>query len=378
MKDYNIIVIGCGAMGSSVAYHAAKGGMKALVIEQFSLNHEKGSSHGKTRMFRTVYPEGYFYVPMVKRAMGLWRKLEKESGMNLIMKTGYVVIGRPSGGLVRDAVACAKREGLTYRVLGSKEARERFPAFSLSDDEVAVYDPNAGIMFPEECIRANVMVARRLGAEFRFNERVLGWKEHSGRISVITEKGEYTAKKLVIAAGSWNAKLARSLPISPRRVAVFWFKDDSDNHIFSSGKMVPFIWETGPKSNFYGIPNLEGSGDGLKLGIHSGGPRAHGGLHSSTAELKRKELRNLIRLAKNRLSPRSERPSKSSTCIYTYTPDKNFIIDFYPGRRDVVVLSPCSGHGFKFSSVIGEITIKMLNGKAVPYMMKKFSMSRFR
>ena len=372
-KTYDLVVVGCGAMGSSVAYHAASSGMKTAVIEQFGLNHKNGSSHGKTRIFRIVYSEGSEYVPMLRRALALWKRLEKASGKRLIIRTGFIVIGKKSGPMVKGAIDSARAEGLAYSVLNSREIISRFPEFKALDDEIGVYDPNGGVLFPERCISANVKLAKAHGAKFYFGETVREWKEDGNAILVRTDKGEYRTKKLVLAAGSWTKKLENGmrLPLDPYRVAVFWFKNGG--RAFSPKSLVPFVWELDSRNSFYGVPGVESNE--LKMGIHRSSYRRK--IDDRPKDVEKRDLGYLREMLKDRMPDVRGSPSEKSTCIYTNTPDKDFIIDFYPGSKNVVVLSPCSGHGFKFSSVIGEISVNMLNGKKIPYDMKFFAISRF-
>ncbi|EET90245.1 MAG: N-methyl-L-tryptophan oxidase [Candidatus Micrarchaeales archaeon] len=373
-KIYDLVVVGCGAMGSSVAYHAASSGMKTAVIEQFGLNHKNGSSHGRSRIFRIAYSEGQKYVPMLRRALTLWKRLEKASEKRLITRTGFIVIGKKGGFMVKGAIDCARAEGLDYSVLNSKDIMSRFPEFRPADDEIGIYDPNGGVLFPERCISANVKLAKAHGAKFYFRETVQGWREKGNVILVHTDKGEYSTKKLVLAAGSWTKKLENGmqLPLDPHKVGVFWFKNNV-GLTQSPKNLVPFVWELDSSNSFYGVPEI--GGKGLKMGIHRSGYRRK--IDDKPKDVESRDLRYLHKMLKGRMPGVRGAPSEKSTCIYTDTPDKDFIIDFYPGRKNVVVLSPCSGHGFKFSSVIGEIAVNMLNGKKIPYDMKFFTASRF-
>ncbi len=361
MKRYDAIVVGSGAMGSSIANQLAARGVRTLVLEKFTLNHPYGSSHGRTRIIRTAYAEHPSYVPMVRRAFELWRELETRSGRRLLVMTGGLMIGRPGTWLVKGTLRSAKEHRLPHSVLSPREVAERFPPFKLGEHEVAVHEDEAGFLFAEECIQAMKDGAEEEGAEFRFGESVTGWDSRGDSVSVRTSKGSYSAGKIVLAAGAWLPYLVPELrlPLTCERQTVFWFKPKRDAEAFSPERMPVYVWELARRGIFYGIPD---NGDGVKAA------QTHGGTLTTPENVERrvtprdqKPVRDFL---KEHLPSAEGKVLSSTTCIYTDTPDSDFIIDFHPKDRKVLIVSACSGHGFKFASVIGEIVSDLtLEGK---------------
>ncbi len=356
MKRFETIVVGCGGMGSSISYHLSRRGAKTLVLERFKLNHENGSSHGRTRIIRTAYFEDPRYVRLAKRAFQLWSALEKETGRRLLEVTGGLMIGKPDASAVVGSLRSAREYSLPHSLLGAREVAERFPAFAPSDSESALYEPNAGILFPDRCIEAHKEMAEEEGTKFRFGERVTGWEAGRSLVTVSTEKDSYLAEKVIFAAGPWNASLLPDLrlPLECERQVLFWFRPSSRAELFNSRRMPIFFWEVGRGRYFYGIPN---TGHGVKTARH------HGGRVSLPDEVDRRvtaEDEAPVRtFLKSRLPLLDTTPISSMTCIYTNAPDGHFVIDRHPRHRNIWLVSPCSGHGFKFSPVIGEIVSEL-------------------
>ncbi len=373
MKRFDVIVVGCGGMGSSISYHLSMKGLKTLVLERFKLNHEHGSSHGRTRIIRTAYFEDPGYVRLAKRAFQLWFELEKESGKHLLEVTGGLMLGRPETSVVRGSLKSAQEHNLPHSVLTAKEIAERFPAFAPSESESALYEANAGMLFPERCLEAHKTLAEENGAKFHFGERVIGWEAGRSLVTVRTEKETYVGEKVVFAAGPWNASLLPDLrlPLECERQVLFWFRPKSRPELFSSRRMPIFIWEIEDGRNFYGIPNI---GHGVKTARH------HEGRVSPPDDVDRKvtaEDEAPVRAFLKRRIPLLDGPPISSmTCTYTNAPDGNFIVDRHPMHRNIFVVSPCSGHGFKFSSVIGEIVSELAVRGFTRHDISLFSLAR--
>ena len=211
MSEFDAIVIGLGGAGSSAAYHLSASGLRVLGLEQFGPVHAYGSSHGKTRIFRTAYAEGESYVPFSQRAQELFRELERRSGERILVKTGGLYIGSPEAHAVRGALRSARRFGLPHEVLGPEQVAQRFPQFVLAEDEVAVHDPEAGVLFPENCIRAYDSAAVEAGGQLHFGETVRDWAAAEDAVTVRTNHGEYRARSLVLTAGAWTAQIAADL-----------------------------------------------------------------------------------------------------------------------------------------------------------------------
>ncbi|MDV3293678.1 MAG: N-methyl-L-tryptophan oxidase, partial [Nitrososphaerales archaeon] len=333
-------------MGSAVTYNLASRGLKVLALDRFRLNHEFGSSHGKTRIIRLAYYEDPRYVPLLKRAFASWDELAKKSGARVIKRTGGLMIGRRDGPLVAGVLRSAREHTLPHKFLACRDVEAIFGELRLDEDYSAVYEENAGILFPEQCISSYVALARDSGVTFGFLEQLLGWRRTAESIEIETTKGRYTAEKLVLAAGPWTAQLLPGLiPLTCERQVPFWFESPGDG-AFSAEKMPIFMMEEDTNHYFYAIPDV---GHGVKVA------RTHGGSQVSPDQIVRKvtdaDLSPVRDFIKRRLPRVNPTPIGSTTCIYTNTPDSHFVVDFHPDDRRVLVVSACSGHGFKFSSV---------------------------
>ncbi|MDA4128058.1 MAG: N-methyl-L-tryptophan oxidase [Thaumarchaeota archaeon] len=375
MQRYDAIVVGAGAMGCATALQLAKRGVKTLVLEKFTLNHPYGSSHGRTRIIRTAYAENPCYVPLVKRAFELWRDVEGRSGRQLLVKTGGLMIGSPKSWLVTGVLRSAKEHGLPHELMSRSEVEARFPQFRMSRSEVAVHEDAAGFLFAEECIRAMKELAEKDGAEFHFEEPVADWEIGDHGIIVRSKRGSYSADKLIIAAGSWLPSLVPELklPLKCERQCVFWFKPRGNAGVFSSARMPIYIWELRDRRIFYGFPDY---GEGIKAA------RTHGGRVTSPDSVSRstssEDLRPVRSFLRGHLPGANGRMISSAVCLYTNTPDQDFVVDFHPRSRRVVLLSPCSGHGFKFASAIGELAAELVLEGKTRFDLNPFKVSRFR
>ncbi len=374
MRKFDAIVIGLGAMGSAIAYQLASHGIKVLGLEKFGLNHTNGSSHGKTRIIRTAYIEHPSYVPLVQRAFELWFQLQAESRKNLIKITGGIMFGRPGSELVSGTINSARQHNLPYEVLSAREAASRFPVFEPDEDEVAVYEKNAGILFPEECVAAQAELAEKFGAELRFNEEITRWEASNDGVVVGTRNETYNANFAIFATGAWLTELVSELklPLRCERQVPFWFRPKKDGASFTPGGMPIFIWQMKDGGYFYGIPNV---GDGVKTAKH------HGGEYTSPDQVRREvtdqDEAPVRHFLKKHIPLLDDSPLASTTCLYTNSPDEHFIIDFHPQHRNIVIVSPCSGHGFKFSSAIGEAVMEMVQDGRTKLDISLFKISRF-
>src|SRR5215469_1208729 len=223
--DFDVIVCGLGAMGSAAADHLSRRGLKVLGLDRFQPPHDRGSSHGKTRIIREAYFEHPNYVPLVQRSYELWAELENKSGCKLLLQTGGLMIGLPDGVLVTGAKQSAEQHKLAHRLLSASELRREFPAFRTNDREVGVWEPRAGILFPELAIQTHLDMALRQGADLRFNEKVVRWEPDGKNVRVVTAAGGHTARRLLLAVGSWLNLLVPELrlPLKVERQVLFWF-----------------------------------------------------------------------------------------------------------------------------------------------------------
>ncbi|NNN17471.1 MAG: N-methyl-L-tryptophan oxidase [Thermoplasmata archaeon] len=338
-------------MGASTAHHLSNGPGRTLVLERFYENHPFGSSHGRTRILRTAYAEGVAYVPLVLRARRLWMRLGREAGEEIFRATG-VLLAAPSGSKsLASAQSSARRYRLRHELLDPERAQERFPAFRFARDDAAFWDPGGGVLFPERAIRAYRRLAHARGVRFRWDSPVVRWRPLSGgRIVVSTATREYLAHSLVLSAGAWLPTLvvALRLPLEVEQQTVYWFRA-RDRTRGSYRTMPAFVWY-GPQGGYhYGTPDV---GDGVKIGGNEGQRVRNLARRPPPSS---RELRSVQRFLTDRLPGLSSEPRRQVRCLYTNTTDKNFIVDFHPDHPNIVVVSACSGHGFKFASVMGEL-----------------------
>jgi sarcosine oxidase len=326
--QYDVLIVGLGAMGSAAAYQLAGRGLRVLGIDRFRPPHIFGSSHGRTRIIREAYFEHPAYVPLVQRAYELWTELEKQSGKRLLLQTGGLMIGRPEGVLVTGARRSAEQHRLQHEILSAAGIRGRFPGFAASDDLTAVWEPRAGILFPELAIETQLELAAARGAQFRFDDPVESWEPRQGHMVVNARSCSYSAKHLVLSPGAWMNYLSPplNLPLSVERQVLCWFEPLADSAAFRPDRCPIFIWEYGHDQFFYGFPNL---GDGLKIGIHhQGQPTEPMLLDRDVKSQETQSARNLLQ----RFLPQAAGVLKSSAvCMYTNTPDEHFILDRPPG-----------------------------------------------
>ena len=359
MPSFDAIVIGLGAAGSAALYHLARQGARAMGFDRFRPPHTHGSSHGESRIIRRAYYEGARYLPLLERSYALWRELERTSGRRLLEATGGLMIGTPESALVAGSRASAEVHGIAYEMLAPGAVKQRFPAFVLPEDHVALWELGAGLLRVEACLEAHLEAARRQGAEVRIDEAVRAWRRDGDGIVVTTSAGAYRAGRLVVCAGGWTRALlpGLDLPLTIERQVNGWFLPRAHAERFAPSHCPIYVWERTPQGEgrvsgemLYGFPDL---GSGIKAGLHHGGAQcAHpDDLAREPTSEDETALRRLLR----QLLPNAEgRLLRAQTCFYTNTPDEDYLIDRHPMHPNVVFASACSGHGFKASPAIGE------------------------
>lgn len=354
-SSYDTIIVGLGAMGSAAAYHLARRGRRVLGLDRFSPPHTMGSSHGQTRIIREAYFEHPCYVPIVQRAYVLWDELARAANMPVFVQTGGLMIGAPDSIVFTGAKRSADTHRLPHEILTAIDVRHRYPALRPSADMMAVLEPRAGILFPERCIAAHLALAARHGANLRMEEPVVRWSSTGDGVEVTTTKGAYRAGQMILSAGSWARELLADLnpPLTIERQILFWFEPASVPKLFYPEHCPIHLWQVGSNEGhkfFYGFPDL---GEGVKVaGHHDGAVVSPESVSRDVTPAEVEAMRGLLR----RYLPQADGPLRSATvCLYTNTPDEHFWIDRHPEHPQVLIASPCSGHGFKFSSAIGEI-----------------------
>ena len=369
------VVVGLGAMGSATLAELAARGRRVLGLDRFTPPHDLGSSHGKSRIIREAYFEDPRYVPLVQRAYQRWADLERESGRTLMLRTGGLMIGPPRGTLVSGALRSAEAHALPHERMSAAEARAAYPALRVPDDAIVVREPRSGVLFPEGCIAAQLDRARRHGAEFRGDEPAIAWATEGAGVEVRTARCRYRAASLVLCAGAWLARLVPELdlPLAVTRQVLFWFEPAANPERFAPERFPIFIWEDEPGRFLYGFPDL---GDGIKIARHMEGD-------ATDPDRVRREVSadeaKILRAALTRCVPDAEgKLRQTAVCLYTNTPDQHFIVDLHPGNPQVVIASPCSGHGFKFASALGEVLADLATGRAPAFDLGLFRLDRLR
>jgi sarcosine oxidase len=365
----DVAVIGLGAMGSAALLHLARRGLRVLGIEQFEPGHDRGSSHGETRIIRLGYFEHPSYVPLVRAALPLWRALERDSGASLLDVTGIIEIGAPESTLVSGTLRSARTHGLAHEVLDAASVMRRFPAFRLPPDFVGVLQPEAGILAPEAALHAQIALAAAAGAQLRTSERVQAIEPAAAGVRIVTDRAVIEAREAVVAAGPWLPQLLPGFPVPLRatRQAVGWFAP-ADPAMFARDRFPIFMIENA-EGIFYGFPR--GPKPGIKFAKHHHADEAvDPGVRVRPMDATDEALLRAALAA--HLPSASGELLSTQTCLYTMAPDGDFILDRLPGAPAIIVASPCSGHGFKFTPVIGEILADLVTAGATRHDISRF------
>jgi sarcosine oxidase len=370
---FDVIVLGLGAMGSATAYHLARNGHRVLGLDANARGHKNGSSHGTTRIIREAYFEAPEYVPLVQRAYALWRELEAESGRDLLMITGGLNIGTPESEFVSGARMSAQLHHLPYEELSNTEVAARFPGFRLPEGIVAIYEPNAGILDPEGCVFAHLDLAVRHGATIHHDEPARRWSAEGDGVRVETDRGTYTAARLVITAGPWaSAVLADlGLPLRVQRIVNVHFAP-TESELFVPERCPVYLMQV-PEGDYYGFPALPG--EGVKIGRHDIGEVCTP--ETIRRDIDPEEIAMLRDVLDRYLPGAAGEVLRTLTCMYTNTPDRHFVLDRHPMHDTVVYGCGFSGHGFKFASAIGEVMADLAMDGATRHDIAFLSAARF-
>jgi monomeric sarcosine oxidase len=353
-RRYDVAIIGLGTMGSFAAVEMAKRGLTVAGFDQFTPPHNRGSHSGGTRIYRLAYPEGTGYVPLAQRAGELWKQAGEQLGTQLLHRTGMLYMGPPGETLLSEVQASASTNNLQVETLSAAEVRHRYPAFEIPEEYAGLFDVQAGWLDVDASITSSNAYARSLGVECFFEQPVKGWDATAGEVNVHLENDTITASSLVITAGAWTGKLLRDLqiPLAVKRKVLAWF-DPLTPELFAADRIPIFTF----LENFtYGFPHVPGMG--VKMAQHIGGYFLPNG-DSPVPPPGPADLDPIAAIA-TKYMPRlagiySEARSRlvhSATCLYTMTPDEDFIVDHHPEFRNVVFAAGFSGHGFKFAPLI--------------------------
>jgi len=360
----DVAVVGLGAMGAMSAWRLAARGARVIGFERFRPGHDRGSSHGDTRIFRTAYFESPEYVPLLQRANGLWRQLEDESGAELLTITGGLAIGPPDGELVTGVLASARQNDLPHRLLDVAEMKRRYPQHRLERGEISVREDEAGYLRPERSVAAAAARAEALGARLLIETEVEAIDVSGSGVTITTSRGRFAAERALITAGAWTPKVVARLhlPLTVERQVLAWLAVDNPAS-YAPERFPVFIRETQDGRFRYGFPTTDGRS--IKLGRHHEGDEVDP--DSIDREVRESDLQPIRDFARANLLGVTDDVVTACVCMYTNTPDERFLVSTPAELPGVTVLSACSGHGFKFAPVIGELMAgSILDGEALP------------
>jgi sarcosine oxidase len=371
---FDVIVVGAGGMGSAAAFELARRGRRVLALEQFPLVHDRGSSHGHTRIIRRAYYEHPNYVPLVRRAFERWYDLEQRTGRHLLTECQCLSIGSPDGEVVSGVLAAAREHNLAVDRLLPVDLRTRFPQFQLDDGFVGVLERDAGFLYVEDCVRAHLDSAKSLGATIHAEEPVTGWQATGDGVTVTTTKDTYHAGRLVLTTGPWAGRVLGELGRRLRvmRQTILWF-GTTDESAFRRDRFPIFLADVagGP---FYGLPAVDGRG--LKVARHYGAPELESPEQVERA-VRPADERPVRTFLATHIPGAAGRLNDGQTCIYTLTPDRHFVLDRHPEHANVAMAAGFSGHGFKFASVVREILADLTEKGRTDWPIEMFRIGRF-
>jgi sarcosine oxidase len=375
MAVYDVAVVGLGAMGSAALYHLASREQRVIGIERATPGHSGGSSHGESRIIRMAYFEHPSYVPLLRKAYENWRALERATGVALMTITGILEAGIPGCDVFERSLESSKLHDLPHEVLTAREINARFPAFTLPPDWKGVLQPDGGFLRPERAIDTHVGAALALGAEVRTGCVVSSLESVGGGVRLALADGTMIeAGTAIVSAGAWIGELFPELAscLTLTRQPLVWFEPARPD-LVSPDRLPVFLFET-EDDIVYGFPDFAGTG--VKAASHRHGcvlPYADAARPDADATDSARVGDALCRYV-----PAAAGPVRNlKTCIYTNTPDEDFILDRHAAYPQIILASPCSGHGFKFSSIIGEILADLAIDGATQHDISRFHLSRF-
>jgi sarcosine oxidase len=369
---YDAIVIGCGTMGSAAAWELGKRGLRTLALEQFAVPHAFGSHGGKTRIIRHAYAESPDYVPLVRRADQLWQELETAADRQVLVRSGGLELAAPGYAHAERARVAAMEHGIPHEWLAPAEVNRRWPGVTVPDDWNALYSADAGFLLTEPAIESMAAAARRLGVDIREGEPVADWRIDGAGVRVTTAAGSYQADRLIITAGAWSSRLLRDLGVllEVRRKTLFWLAVE-DPAPYRPDAMPVFISDS-PHGEIYGFPIFGHAG--LKIANHAGGaPTTPDAVDRAVHPGEERDVVALASLLFRGIGPDVV---DSTVCLYTVTPDADFIIDRHPAYPQVAIGAGFSGHGFKFAPAVGESLVALATDSAATAL-PRLALARF-
>ena len=373
-RRFDTIVIGVGGMGSASVYQLARRGQRVLGLERFDIPHSMGSSHGVNRIIRLAYYEHPSYVPLLRRSYELWRELQRQVGEQLLHITGSIDAGPADSPIVQGSQASCEEHNLPHELLTGAEVNQRFPGYRLPDGHRAILQPEGGFLLSERCIVAHVVAAQALGAEVHARERVLGWEPRPDAIRVTTDHDVYESDRLIVSAGAWVGEMVPGLkPLTtPERQVLAWLQPGRPD-LFAAERFPVFNLQV-EEGHYYGFPISVVPG--FKFGrYHHLDEIVDPDTVDREANMQDEAI---LRQFAERYFPDGAGPTMAlRACMFTNAPDEHFILDLHPEDQRVVVASPCSGPGFKFCSVVGEIVADLAETGETRHDISLFRLSRF-
>jgi sarcosine oxidase len=368
-----VAVVGCGAMGAAAGWRLAARGVQVVCFDRHSPPHTYGSSHGESRITRTAYFEGTWYVPLLQETFPLWRELEASTGAELLTMTGALMIGDASSDAVTGALSAATAHALDATSMRADELRRRYPGHVISAADVAVLDRQAGFIRPEAAVEAMIDRAVALGCEVRRDVVVKDVAGRADGVEVSTDDSREIFDAAVLATGAWMPQLAAWLPLTVERQVLAWLEIEPGIDWLMPDRFPVFIRQTHELGDIYGVPTLDGAS--IKIARHHDGDTTDP--DSLRREVSDAEIEPLRVFAAKYLRGVSQTVTRTAVCMYTNTPDGHFAIDLHPDDARVVVVSACSGHGFKFAPVVGEIAADLVCDGRTSRDISRFAVGRF-
>ncbi|MEQ8466172.1 N-methyl-L-tryptophan oxidase [Coleofasciculus sp. E1-EBD-02] len=387
-QSFDVIVIGLGAMGSAALYQLSKRKTRVLGIDQFTPPHSQGSSHGDTRITRQAIGEGSDYVPLVLRSHEIWRELENQTGETLLTLTGGLIFAdkhkptshHSSDDFLAETIATAQRYNIDHQVLDTKDLIQRFPQFNYSGNEIGYFEKGAGLIRPENCVACQLKLAAQMGAVIQTQETVNAIEVNSttNNVTVRTTQGDYEANNVILTVGAW---ISTFLPdfyteiFQVYRQVQYWFEVEGSIELFSPQNCPIYIRLLAGDEVIYGFPALDGDQGGIKVATEQYAVRCS--LEQMQRNVSDDEIKKMYAYTSKYL-PISNTCVKAISCLYTVTPDRHFVIDSHPLHPQIILASPCSGHGFKHSAAIGEVLADLALTGQTHFDISRFSLARFR
>jgi sarcosine oxidase len=371
---YDIVIVGAGGVGCAAAFHAAKRGLRVLALDRFPPAHDRGSSHGQTRIIRQAYFEHPDYVPLLFRAYELWRELEQVTGESLLQINGLIQIGPPQGEVIPGVLESARRWKLDIASLSESDLAARYPQFHLPENWQALYEAQAGVLHVEKCVQAHALAAQQIGAEFRDGVAVKSWQPDGQGVRILTDRGDFLAARAVLTPGAWASDLLAPIANSLRvlRKHLHWFPVNRSDWKCSA-PCPSFLYEL-PHGVFYGIPAIDDQG--VKIGEHTGGAVVTDPLDDDRS-IELEDQRRVQQFVAQELRGLAKSPTIHRTCFYTMSPDQHFIVGLHPDSENVAFACGLSGHGFKFTGALGEALVALGMGESATVSVDFLSPMRF-